>query len=136
MIRLPPRSTRSDTLFPYTTLFRSLEAIRDPIGHMVRNSADHGIEAPEERRRLGKRAAGSIRISARQSGGHIYLELSDDGRGIDPARLRARAVAMGLMNAAEADHMSDAAAQALIFEPGLSRSAENTSELQSLMRIS
>src|SRR3546814_7884229 len=87
---------------------------------MFRNSADHGIEAPEERRRLGKRAAGSIRISARQSGGHIYLELSDDGRGIDPARLRARAVAMGLMNAAEADHMSDAAAQALIFEPGLS----------------
>src|SRR3546814_17878022 len=80
----------------------------------------HGIEAPEERRRLGKRAAGSIRISARQSGGHIYLELSDDGRGIDPARLRARAVAMGLRNAAEADHMSDAAAQALIFEPGLS----------------
>src|SRR3546814_4046132 len=55
-----------------------LEAIRDPIGHMVRNSADHGIEAPEERRRLGKRAAGSIRISARQSGGHIYLDLRSE----------------------------------------------------------
>src|SRR3546814_14225055 len=82
-----------------------LEAIRDPIGHMVRNSADHGIEAPEERRRLGKRAAGSLRISARQSGGHIDLELSDHARGIDPAGLRARAVAMGLANAAEPDHM-------------------------------
>src|SRR3546814_5705236 len=96
MIRRPPRPTRPDTLFPYTTLFRS------------------------------------IRLAARQSGGHIFIEMSDDGRGIDPDRLRARAITMGLMSPAETDSLSDAAAQALIFE----RSEEHTSELQSLMRIS
>src|SRR3546814_15789202 len=84
MIRRPPRPTRPDTLFPYTTLFRS------------------------------------IRLAARQSGGHIFIEMSDDGRGIDPDRLRARAITMGLMSPAETDSLSDAAAQALIFEPGLS----------------
>src|SRR3546814_349553 len=97
-----------------------LEAIRDPISHMMRNAADHGIESPEVRRRVGKSATGTIRLAARQSGGHIFIEMSDDGRGIDPDRLRARAITMGLMSPAETDSLSDAAAQALIFEPGLS----------------
>lgn len=103
-----------------------LEAMRDPITHMVRNAADHGVEPPDVRRKLGKVAAGTIRLSARQSGGHIFIELSDDGRGIDPDRLRARAVMMGLMSAADADALAETSAQALIFEPGLSTAASVT----------
>src|SRR3546814_19046391 len=53
-----------------------LEAIRDPISHMMRNAADHGIESPEVRRRMGKSATGTIRLAARQSGGHIFIEMS------------------------------------------------------------
>ncbi len=103
-----------------------LEAIRDPVSHMVRNAADHGIECPDVRRKLGKPAKGTIRLAARQSGGHIYIEMSDDGRGIDPDRLRARAISMGLMDAAAAENLSDQAAQSLIFEPGLSTAAAVT----------
>lgn len=103
------------------------EAIRDPIVHMVRNAADHGIENAEVRRRTGKPPKGTIRLAALQSGGHIHIELSDDGRGIDPDRLRARAISMGLLEAAEAEALSESAAQALIFEPGLSTAAAVTS---------
>ena len=103
-----------------------LEVIRDPITHMVRNAADHGLESPDMRRRLGKPAKGTIKLSALQSGGHIHIDLSDDGRGIDPDRLRARAIAMGLLDAAEAETLSESAAQALIFEPGLSTAASVT----------
>lgn len=104
-----------------------LEVIRDPIGHMVRNAIDHGIEDEAARRQAGKAATGTLRLSAHQSGGHILIELNDDGRGISPDRLRARVVAMGLMSADAAAALSDSAAQALIFEPGLSTASAVTS---------
>src|SRR3546814_17317034 len=72
-----------------------LEAIRDPIGHMVRNSADHGIEAPEERRRTDKREAGWIRISARPSGGALHPQFMADRRGRHHDRMRGRAGTRG-----------------------------------------
>lgn len=104
-----------------------LELIKDPLAHMVRNAADHGIEDPEQRVKAGKREAGRIRLHAYQQGGHIILELSDDGRGIDSNRLRAKAIGAGLITASEADQMSVAQLQKLIFHPGLSTAESVTS---------
>jgi two-component system chemotaxis sensor kinase CheA len=97
-----------------------IEMIRDPLTHIVRNAIDHGIESPAERRRAGKSETGALRIRARQAGNQILLEISDDGRGIDGAKLVRRAVAAGLVTAERAERLSPAESLALVFEPGLS----------------
>jgi two-component system chemotaxis sensor kinase CheA len=104
-----------------------LELIRDPLTHMVRNSADHGLEAPDERQRLGKPRRGTIRLSARHEGGHIVIEIADDGRGLDTDRIRQKAIAQGLVSEAEAAQLNDTQIQRLIFVPGLSTAAQITS---------
>ncbi|TCZ57988.1 hybrid sensor histidine kinase/response regulator [Roseicella aquatilis] len=97
-----------------------MESIRDPLTHMVRNSADHGLEDPEVRRRAGKPEAGRISLAARQEGGRIVIALSDDGRGIDFARVRARALERGLATEAEIAAMRDQEVARFIFRPGFS----------------
>ncbi|MDZ4064178.1 MAG: hybrid sensor histidine kinase/response regulator [Coriobacteriia bacterium] len=100
-----------------------LEEINDPLIHIMRNAVDHGIEPAEERVRLGKPAKGTIRMSARQEGDHIVIEIVDDGTGIDPDKVRTAAVRKGYISEAEASSMSDREAQYLIFEKGFSTSA-------------
>jgi two-component system chemotaxis sensor kinase CheA len=111
-----------------TELDRQLiEAIRDPIAHMIRNAVDHGLEPPAERRKAGKTEEGTIRVAAHQAGGQIVIELTDDGRGLDIERLRSRVIELGLKPMTEAMRLSPAAARQLIFEPGLSTAAQVTS---------
>ncbi len=117
------KSVRLDLAGGRTELDRQLiEAIRDPVSHMIRNAVDHGIEFPDERRRRGKREEGLITVSAHQSGSQIVIELSDDGAGIDVEQLRSKVVGAGLRPAADVLRMSDDDARQLIFEPGLSTS--------------
>ncbi|HME70740.1 MAG TPA: chemotaxis protein CheA [Myxococcota bacterium] len=95
-----------------------VEELVDPLVHLVRNAFDHAIEAPVERERAGKSAEGTIRIEASQRGNHVVIEVADDGRGIDPAVVRARAEACGLVSAGEV--LSHRETLELIFSPGLS----------------
>ena len=97
-----------------------LELIKDPLAHMVRNAADHGIESPETRKAAGKESKGRIVLRAGQEGGHIVITLADDGRGIDISRLREKATRQGLLTAADAAQMSAQQLQRLIFHAGLS----------------
>ena len=97
-----------------------IELIRDPLVHIIRNAVDHGLEAPTQRRANGKREAGQLSVSARQSGNQIMIEVVDDGCGIDVARLIAKAVATGMRTEAELAGMTDAQRLELIFEAGLS----------------
>lgn len=97
-----------------------IEMMRDPLVHIIRNAIDHGIEPPAERRRRGKTAAGRIRVTARQSGNQILIEIEDDGAGIDVARIAAKAVASDLHSAAQVAAMSPAERLNLVFAPGLS----------------
>jgi two-component system chemotaxis sensor kinase CheA len=97
-----------------------LELIKDPLTHMVRNSADHGLEAPEQRRRAGKPETGRLMLSARQEGGRIVIEIADDGRGLDLARVRARALERGLATEAEIAAMRDEDIARFVFRPGFS----------------
>ncbi len=94
-----------------------VEALSDPLTHLIRNAIDHGIEYPEERVRHGKPARGRVSVSARQQGGNVVVELTDDGVGIDVERVRAKAVRDGIPGAAE---MDDAAVLDLVFRPGFS----------------
>jgi two-component system chemotaxis sensor kinase CheA len=103
-----------------------LQAIQDPLTHMIRNSADHGIESPEERRRAGKPERGTITLNAYHEGGHVILEVGDDGAGIDPAKIRQKAVERGLVKAEAAAVMPDAQVLRFIFEPGFSTAARIT----------
>lgn len=104
-----------------------IEIIRDPLTHIIRNAIDHGIEAPAVRERAGKPATGRLRVSARQSGNQIVIEVADDGRGIDIDRLVAKAMAAGVITLDRADKLSPEAQLALIFEPGLSTAKSVTS---------
>jgi len=104
-----------------------LEAIADPLLHLVRNTLDHGIERPETRRATGKAPMGRLSLSAYQEGGHVVIEIRDDGAGVDPDRVRRAAVKKGLKTREEVDALSDADAQRLIFLPGFSTAAEVTS---------
>jgi two-component system chemotaxis sensor kinase CheA len=104
-----------------------LELIKDPLTHMVRNSADHGLEGPEERRSAGKPARGTVTLSARHESGHVVIEIADDGRGLDVARIRAKALENGLAGEAELEAMSEAQVARFIFSPGFSTAAEVTS---------
>jgi two-component system, chemotaxis family, sensor kinase CheA len=103
-----------------------IEAITDPLSHMVRNSVTHGIESPEERMRWGKPAEGCITLSARHGSGQVVIELSDDGGGLDLAAIRMRAIERGLLSFERAQHATDEQLQELIFSPGFSTTAEIT----------
>ncbi len=103
-----------------------LELIKDPLTHMVRNSADHGLERPEERRGAGKPETGHITLNAFHEGGHIIIEIADDGRGLDLARIRAKALAQGLASEAELAAMSESQVQRFIFHAGFSTAASIT----------
>lgn len=111
-----------------TELDRSLvEAVKDPLLHLVRNAVDHGIECPDLRRAAGKDPEGTLRLSARQEGGDVVIEIADDGNGMDPVRIREVAVRRGVLDAEAAAALSDADALELIFEPGFSTAAAVTS---------
>ncbi len=97
-----------------------IEAIRDPLTHIVRNAIDHGLESPEERQRGGKPITGRLRIAARQSGNQILIDAIDDGAGINVDRLVARAIAVGVITAEKALALSPAARLELVFAAGLS----------------
>jgi two-component system chemotaxis sensor kinase CheA len=104
-----------------------LELIKDPLAHMLRNAADHGIETPAERLASGKRDTGRIRLNAFQEGGQIVIEMTDDGRGIDTDRLRDKAVENSLLRPSEAVDLTRAQALRLVFHPGLSTAHAVTS---------
>lgn len=104
-----------------------IEVMRDPLVHIIRNSIDHGIESPLDRRAAGKRENGRLTVSARQSGNQIIIEISDDGRGIDVEKLIRKAVSEG-RNEKELRALSDRAKLDLIFQPGLS-SKDEVSEI-------
>src|SRR5271169_1029638 len=104
-----------------------LDLIKDPLTHMVRNCADHGIESAAERVAASKPAAGTIRLTACHQGGHIIIEIADDGRGLDTARIRAKALEVGLLSEVELAAKSDGEISNIIFSPGFSTAAKITS---------
>ncbi len=97
-----------------------LDLIKDPLTHMVRNSADHGLESSEQRRAAGKSPNGRIRLSAYHEGGHIIIQIADDGRGLDTDRIKAKAIAQGLVSEADISKMSEAQIHKFIFAAGFS----------------
>ncbi|NBC01765.1 MAG: chemotaxis protein CheA [Bacteroidetes bacterium] len=107
-----------------TELDKSLtEEIGDPLIHLVRNAADHGIEQPAEREAAGKPRTGTIRLSAEHEGNHIVIRIVDDGAGINPEKLRAKAVEKGVISKREAEELSETETYELIFHPGFSTAA-------------
>jgi two-component system chemotaxis sensor kinase CheA len=104
-----------------------LELIKDPLTHMVRNSVDHGIEKPEDRRLAGKPETGRLVLNAFHEGGHIIIQISDDGRGLNTARIRQKAVAQGLASEAEVAAMPDQEVHQFIWRAGFSTAAAITS---------
>jgi two-component system chemotaxis sensor kinase CheA len=110
-----------------TELDRTLiESIKDPLTHLVRNAVDHGIETPEERKALKKPECGRVVLRAFHEGGLVNIELSDDGAGIDPERIRGKAIERGLISRDQAREMSDQQLTQLIFLPGLSTAQQVT----------
>lgn len=108
-----------------TELDRSvIEVIGDPLLHILRNSIDHGIEAPNDREAAGKSREGNVTVRARHQENHIVIEIEDDGRGIDVERVKAKAVSNGLITAEAAERMSEKDALQLIFASGLSTAAQ------------
>jgi two-component system chemotaxis sensor kinase CheA len=97
-----------------------IEAIRDPLTHLVRNAVDHGIELPSERLARGKPAEGRLLLHAFHEGGKVIIEISDDGGGIDPQRVRAKAIQANLITTEQADRLSDRELANLVFLPGFS----------------
>lgn len=103
-----------------------LDALAEPLTHLVRNAISHGIESAEERKKAGKSGSGVIKLDAYHQGNQVIVEVSDDGRGIDIEKVRAKAVATGLATSAEAGRLSDAQALEFIFKPGFSTADEIT----------
>ncbi|WP_300632445.1 chemotaxis protein CheA [Pseudomonas sp.] len=101
-----------------------VEALADPLVHLVRNAVDHGIETPEEREASGKTRGGKVILAAEQEGDHILLSITDDGKGMDPAILRNIAVKRGVMDKDAADRLTDTECYNLIFAPGFSTKTE------------
>ena len=101
-----------------------VEALADPLVHLVRNSVDHGIEMPDEREANGKSRTGTITLSASQEGDHILLKIEDDGAGMDPDKLKQIAITRGVLDEDAAARMSDEEAYNLIFAPGFSTKVE------------
>jgi two-component system chemotaxis sensor kinase CheA len=103
-----------------------IEAIKDPLTHLVRNSCDHGVEDPERRRLRGKPAKGTLTLKAYHEGGQVNIEISDDGAGVDVERVRAKAVERGLIRADQAAQLSEREAMNLLFLPGFSTAGQVT----------
>ncbi len=104
-----------------------LELIRDPLTHMVRNACDHGVEMPAERRGAGKPETGAITLNAYHEGGHIIIEVTDDGKGLSVEKIKAKALALGVATEADLEMMSDQAVQQFIMRAGFSTAANVTS---------
>ncbi len=104
-----------------------LELIKDPLTHMVRNSADHGLERPKERLAAGKEETGKVVLAAYHEGGHIIIEINDDGRGLEVEKLGAKLLEKGLVGEAELEGMSDQQVMGYIFAPGFSTAEKVTS---------
>ncbi len=110
-----------------TELDKSIvEEIGDPLVHIIRNSCDHGIEQPNVRTAAGKNEVGTVELKAYNEGNHIVIEINDDGKGIDPEKIKQKALESGMINEREADSMSDKEAFSLIFKAGLSTAAQVT----------
>lgn len=103
-----------------------IEEINDPLVHLVRNSIDHGIESPEERKKLGKDPIGTITLSANHEGNDILISIEDDGKGIDPEFIKEKAISKGLITEAKAKEMTSQEAYNIIFLPGFSTAAKVT----------
>ncbi|MCF5666809.1 MULTISPECIES: chemotaxis protein CheA [Pseudomonas fluorescens group] len=101
-----------------------VEALADPLVHLVRNAVDHGVETPEEREASGKSRGGKVILAAEQEGDHILLSITDDGKGMDPNILRSIAVKRGVMDKDAADRLTDTECYNLIFAPGFSTKTE------------
>jgi two-component system chemotaxis sensor kinase CheA len=97
-----------------------IEAIRDPLTHLLRNAVDHGLEPPEERQARGKAAEGRLALHAFHEGGKVIIEIADDGTGIDPQRVRAKALQAKLLTPEQADRLNDRELVNLVFLPGFS----------------
>ena len=105
-----------------------VDALGDPLVHLVRNSLDHGLEGPEERKAAGKPETGTLEISARHAGGNVVIEVKDDGRGIDPQKVAAIAAKKGLIAPEQVDSIDTKGAIELLFSAGFS-TAETTSDI-------
>jgi two-component system, chemotaxis family, sensor kinase CheA len=105
-----------------------LDAIAEPLTHLVRNAVGHGIEPPDERRKLGKPAQGVVKLNAYHQGNQVVVEISDDGRGIDAQKIRAKAIELGLTTAEEAARLNETETLDFIFRPGFS-TAEQVTEV-------
>jgi len=103
-----------------------LDALSEPLSHLVRNAVDHGLETPAERLAAGKAAQGTIRLNAYHQGNQIVIECADDGRGIDSYKLVSKAVQNGIVSHDEAERLSDTEALQLVFHPGLSTAEQVT----------
>ena len=103
-----------------------LELIKDPLTHMVRNSADHGLETPEERKAAGKSETGTVYLNAYHEGGHIIIAISDDGKGLDPEKIANKAIRNGLTTENEIANLSEQQVLQFVFKPGFS-TADNVS---------
>jgi two-component system, chemotaxis family, sensor kinase CheA len=103
-----------------------IEAIKDPLTHIVRNSVDHGIERPEVRQAAGKNPEGCLFLRAFHEGGQVNVEISDDGAGLDQERIRAKAIQKGLISTEQASHMTDRELVNLVFLPGFSTAEKIT----------
>jgi two-component system chemotaxis sensor kinase CheA len=103
-----------------------LEAIKDPLTHLVRNSVDHGIEMPAQRVAAGKRAEGRLLLRAAHEGGNVVIEIEDDGAGVDRERVKGKAIERGLITTQQAARMSDRELLNLLFLPGFSTAAKIT----------
>ncbi|MCM8596225.1 chemotaxis protein CheA [Accumulibacter sp.] len=104
-----------------------IEDLADPLIHLIRNAVDHGVESPDERRAAGKPAKSVVRLEARQEGDHIVLMIADDGRGISPERIRAKAVEKKIISEEEANTLDERQSLNLIFLPGFSTMSQASS---------
>ncbi len=104
-----------------------IEDLADPLIHLVRNAVDHGVETPEERRSYGKPEKSLVRLEARQEGDHIVLMIADDGKGMSPEHIRAKAIEKGLISEEEANTLDDRQSLNLIFLPGFSTKTQISS---------
>jgi two-component system, chemotaxis family, sensor kinase CheA len=103
-----------------------IEAVKDPLTHIVRNSCDHGIESPEDRSKAGKPSVGTITIKAYHEGGQVIVDISDDGKGLSREKLIKKALEKGIIDANKASRLSDREVHALIFAPGFSTAEKVT----------
>src|ERR1700690_1235150 len=121
------KKVRLETQGGETELDKSLlEAIKDPVTHILRNSIDHGVEIPEKRKEKGKPEEGTVSVRAFHEGGNFHLEIADDGAGIDAMRVKEKALSKGLLTGAQAEKLTENEILNLIFMPGLSTAEKVT----------